>query len=310
MKLFDKVRATMKSKDVEGPFELYVTRTPGYLWACLFKVLHIHPIAVTLMSIVLGVASGWFFYSKDLEMNLIGMLLLIWGNWFDCADGQLARMTGKKTLIGRILDGFAGDLWFFSIYFFICLRLQDEMIPVIGRPWGIWIWLLAAYSGLWCHVRQCNVSDYYRNYHMYFELGDKRAEFDNTENLQKQYNSLKWLSGDWFQKIYLFFYIQYTGRQEHMAPWAHNFVYRITRRYASAENIPQEWRDRVCRRSKPMMPLANICTFDTRVIVLFITLAIGQPWIYFVFEGTVLEAIKIYMVRVHEKFSHSFFEMV
>lgn len=50
-------------------------------------------------------------------MNLIGMFLLIWANWYDCADGQLARMTGQKTLIGRILDGFAGDVWFFSIYF-------------------------------------------------------------------------------------------------------------------------------------------------------------------------------------------------
>ena len=32
-------------------------------------------------------------------------------------------MTGKKSLLGRILDGFAGDVWFFSIYFFISLRL-------------------------------------------------------------------------------------------------------------------------------------------------------------------------------------------
>ena len=111
MRLIDKVRSTQKSRDVEGPFELYVTRTPGYLWAVLFRKLGVHPVAVTLMGIVIGAASGWFFYSTDVRTNLIGMFLLIWANWYDCADGQLARMTGKRTLIGRILDGFAGDVW-------------------------------------------------------------------------------------------------------------------------------------------------------------------------------------------------------
>ena len=121
--LKERVQATLKSEDTEGTFELYVTRTPGYLWALLFKKLHIHPIAVTLLSIVIGALAGYFFWWDDLYMNLIGMFLLIWANWYDCADGQLARMTGQKTLIGRILDGFAGDVWFFSIYFFLCLRL-------------------------------------------------------------------------------------------------------------------------------------------------------------------------------------------
>ena len=100
--LKERVQATLKSEDTEGTFELYVTRTPGYLWALLFKKLHIHPIAVTLLSIVIGALAGYFFWWDDLYMNLIGMFLLIWANWYDCADGQLARMTGQKTLIGRI----------------------------------------------------------------------------------------------------------------------------------------------------------------------------------------------------------------
>ena len=61
-RITDKVRATLKSQDTEGRFELYFTRTPGYLWALFFKALHVHPIAVTLMSIVIGAASGWCFW--------------------------------------------------------------------------------------------------------------------------------------------------------------------------------------------------------------------------------------------------------
>ena len=110
MNLKQRVLSTMKSREVESDFELYVTRTPGYLWALFFRWLHVHPIAVTLMSIVIGSASAYFFLFDDICYNLIGMLLLIWANWYDCADGQLARMTGKKTLVGRVLDGFAGNV--------------------------------------------------------------------------------------------------------------------------------------------------------------------------------------------------------
>ena len=42
MGLRDRVLATMKSRDTEGAFELYVTRTPGFcghsssaVWACI-----------------------------------------------------------------------------------------------------------------------------------------------------------------------------------------------------------------------------------------------------------------------------------
>ena len=124
--LKERVQATMKSEDTEGAFELYVTRTPGYLWALLFKKLHVHPIAVTLMSIVIGALAGYFFWPENIYMNLIGMFLLIWANWYDCADGQLARMTGKKTRLGRILDGAASEVWFVPIYLSLVCRFYHH----------------------------------------------------------------------------------------------------------------------------------------------------------------------------------------
>jgi hypothetical protein len=42
-------------------------------------------------------------------------------------------------------------------------------------------------------------------------------------------------------------------------------------------------------------------SFNTRVIVLFISLLVGLPWIYFLFELIVLNAMLIYMVGTHEK---------
>lgn len=299
MSLIDNVRATLKSQDTEGPFELYMTRTPGYLWACLFKWLGVHPVAVTLMSIVIGAASGWFFYSEDLGMNLIGMGVLVWANWYDCADGQLARMTGKRTLIGRILDGFCGDVWFFFIYLFLCLRMQGENIPFTDVQWGIGIWLLGAWAGLRCHGRQCAIGDYYRNIHLYFLLGAGRAELDSEAKIKEEMNSMKWMSKDWFHKLYLYFYARYTGSQEAQVKSFHTMMKGLEAKYGT--EIPLDVREDFCRESRPLMPLTNIITFDTRVIVLFLCIGFGIPWLYFIFESTVLEAIRFHMIVRHER---------
>ena len=299
MSLIDKVKATLKSQDTEGPFELYITRTPGYLWARLFQWMGIHPVVVTLMSIVIGGASGWFFYSEDLAMNLIGMGLLVWANWYDCADGQLARMTGKRTLIGRILDGFCGDVWFFFIYLFICLRLTKQDIPFTNTEWGIWIWMLGAWAGLRCHGRQCAIGDYYRNIHMYFLLGNGNAELDSSVKIKEEMNSMKWCSRDWFHKLYLYFYARYTGSQEDQVKIFHKMMIGLKERYG--ENIPVPIREDFCRESKPLMPLTNIINFDTRVAVLFLCVGFGIPWLYFVFESTILEGIRFHIINKHEK---------
>ena len=296
--LRERVLATMKSEDTESAFELYVTRTPGYLWALLFRSLHIHPIVVTLMSIVIGASAGYFFYFQNLRMNLIGMGLLIWANWYDCADGQLARMTGQRTLVGRLLDGLAGDIWFFCIYLGLVLRMQEM--------YGWWAWLLMAYSGLYCHTQQTAIADYYRNIHLWFLLGKGGSELDSTEQESKRFHELRWRRGEWFEKMYLFFYYSYTRRQERQAPKFQHFYKLLRQRYG--DDVPTDLRQRFREKSLPLMKYTNILTFDTRVGVMFLSLIIGQPIIFPLFEIGVLEPLRYYMRHRHETFCQTFYE--
>ena len=306
-KLLDNVRATMKA-DTEGTFELIFTRTPGYLWAQLFRVLHVHPIAVTLISIVLGAASAFFFVRHDLVSNIIAVALLVVANWFDCADGQLARMTGKKTLVGRILDGFAGDVWFQFIYVALAIRLTPT--------WGIWGWLLGAYAGYWCHIRQANLADYYRNLHLFFQLGPARSELDRSHLLRQRYDSLRWHSSAWFEKLYLFFYIRYTLRQEHMTPRCQEMlnhllaatsagsvggVFAATPSAPAAPSPSPSFREAFLRRSRPMMPACQALTFDLRIAVLYLTALLDIVWVYFLFEAIVLQIIFFRLRSRHEQ---------
>ena len=288
------IKSTLKSEDTEGFFEIYVTRSFGYLWALFFKALGIHPNVVTIISIVLGMLAGYMFYFDDLKHGLLGIFLLIWANWYDCADGQLARMTGKKSLLGRVLDGFAGDLWFFSIYFFICLRLTDT--------WGIYIWLLAAFSGLICHSKQCALADYYRNIHMFFQKGNSNSEFDKSSRQIKKMKSLNRKS-DWFEKLYLLFYIKYTKSQESLSPSLQKLLRGVERKWLErGEDIPSDFREEYRKNSKPLMKYTNILTFDTRAFVLFVSILVKEPWFFFIFEVTALNFIFFYMRGRHESF--------
>lgn len=292
------LQATFKSQDTEEWLDIHFTRPLGLLWARFFNHLDIHPNVVTILSIILGAAAGVMFYYPDLTHTLIGIFLLVWANLYDSADGQLARMTGKKTRWGRILDGFAGDVWFFTIYAAICLRLQEQPIPGTDEPWGVWIWLMAAVSGLICHGKQCQLADYYRNIHLYFIKGKSGSELDRFDALRKEFHSLSW-SKDGVWKLFLYFYGNYTRSQEQMTPAFQRFRAALSERYAGSE-LSDALRADFRKGSLPLMKYANILTFNTRAIVLYLSLLAGYPWFYFAFELVVMNILFLYMRNRHE----------
>ena len=292
------LQATFKSQDTEEWLDIHFTRPLGLLWARFFNHFDIHPNVVTILSIILGAAAGVMFYYPDLTHTLMGIFLLVWANLYDSADGQLARMTGKKTRWGRILDGFAGDVWFFTIYAAICLRLQEQPIPGTDEPWGVWIWLMAAVSGLICHGKQCQLADYYRNIHLYFIKGKSGSELDRFDALRKEFHSLSW-SKDGVWKLFLYFYGNYTRSQEQMTPAFQCFRAALAERYAGSE-LSDALRADFRKGSLPLMKYANILTFNTRAIVLYLSLLAGHPWFYFAFELVVMNILFLYMRNRHE----------
>ncbi|MDR0830916.1 MAG: CDP-alcohol phosphatidyltransferase family protein, partial [Prevotellaceae bacterium] len=156
--------SSLKSIETENWLDRIFYRKIGYKIAFWLKNSGITPNQITIISIFFGVAAGYLFYPVGLVADLsyphilwlngLGVILLIFANILDCVDGQLARLTGIKSQVGRILDGVAGDLWFISIYIFIAMRLSVE----IGSSWA---WTLAALAGA-SNLIQANITDYYK----------------------------------------------------------------------------------------------------------------------------------------------------
>ena len=289
-------QATLKSMDTEEHIDLWFYRPIGYAWARLAARLGVTPNAITIASIFLGIGAGICFYYPQMWINVIGMLLLIWANSFDSADGQLARMTGQYSRLGRILDGLAGDLWFATIYVAICLREVQTSEFFAAHHWVIWT--LAVATGF-CHAKQASMADYYRQFHLFFLKGKEGSELENVSDLEKRNRETHW-KGNFWKKLTLSVYTNYSLQQVKTTPQMQLLRKTLIEHFGTGA-IPQAFRDDFRTMSLPLMKYTNILSFNWRVIVLFISLFLRMPWIYFVFEFTVLNALMIYMVVRHER---------
>ena len=301
-KFKEMLQASFKSNDTEEWLDVHFTRPIGLVFALFWNKLGVHPNVITILSILLGIGAGICFYYTDLWHNVAGVLLLMFANFCDSTDGQMARLTGKKTLIGRMLDGFSGDVWFFCIYVALCMRMQNQPIPGMEQTWGIWIWVLGAIAGFLCHSPQSSLSDYYRNIHLFFLKGKSGSELDNSEQQRKVFEQMK-ADKDWLGCLFFYNYANYCRSQEKRTPKFQRF-FQLYNEAQTAEASQQEMREQVRQSflegSRPLMKYTNVLTFNTRAICIYITALLNCPWAYFLFEIIVLSILYVHMHRKHE----------
>lgn len=292
------LQASFKSKDTEEWLDVYFTRPIGLVFAIFWNKLGVHPNVITILSIFLGVGAGIMFGYTDLMHNILGVLLLMFANFCDSTDGQMARLTGKKTLLGRVLDGFSGDVWFVTIYFAIIFRLFNQNIPGTELHWHLLIFVLAFVAGVMCHSPQSSLADYYRQIHLLFLKGKEGSELDNYAQQRQIYENLP--KSKWFDRLFYYNYANYCKSQEKRTPKFQKMMEVVKERYGSVENMPQELKEQFIKGSRPLMKYTNILTFNVRAITLYVTCLLNCPWVYLLVEIIILSIIYIYMHKKHE----------
>ena len=290
------LRLSFKSEDTEEWLDVHFTRPIGLAFALLWNKFDIHPNVITIVSIFLGLGAGWMFHYTDLWSNVCGVLLLMFANFCDSTDGQMARLTGKKTLIGRMLDGFSGDVWFFAIYIGIVARLWNQHIPFTNIEWGIWGFVLCALAGFGFHSKQSSLADYYRQIHLFFLLGKEGSELDNYRQQRQIYENLP--KGEVLSRLFYYNYANYCKSQEQRTPQFQQFFARWKN---DAALQTEDVRQQLLAGSRPLMKYTNLLTFNSRAITIYVTCLLGCPWVYPLVELTVLQAMYVYMHRKHEK---------
>jgi phosphatidylglycerophosphate synthase len=316
----EKINKTLKSADTEDWLDLHVVRPLCYYFAVLFAKLDIHPNTVTIWSMIIGAASTVFFAygswyyagSFGLWMNIVAILLLCLADILDCTDGQLARMTGKKSRLGRILDGVAGFAWFVPIYhvlvyrFYMHHELEFEWLGIADTPENVWIATAVVYAlGLWSGIvglaGQQRLADYYIQVHLFFLKGEKGSELDNSKKQQEIYNQMT-KETPTVERVFQKSYIDYTRKQENKTPQFQRLLQKLKEKFGSTDNVPQEFRDEFRRRSLPVIKWNGLLTFNFRSAWLFLFCLMDVPVMNFVWEIVGMGLLAWYVNYRHESF--------
>lgn len=280
--------SSLKSIETENYVDRIFYRPIGFRIARSLKDTGITPNTVTLISILVGVAGACMFYfTGNMTLTLVGIIGLVCANILDCVDGQLARMTGIKSEIGRILDGVAGDLWFLTIYIAISLRLYDEVGSVI-------IFIIAALS-LVSHLTQAALTDYYKTLHLYFVDPQKGKEFESPEDVKSRLDQMP----NGINKAFTYLYWHYTKLQSRLTPHLGQMMSKINQHYPN-DAIPNDLSIKFRKGSLIVMKNIDLLTFNGRSIPLFIILITGHVWFYFLYEILFLNIILIVAKNQHE----------
>lgn len=316
----EEFKKTLKSSDTEDWLDLHFVRPFCYYWALLFARLDIHPNTVTILSMFIGAGSAIFFgcasffYNgmEGLMFNIIAVLMLCLADIFDCTDGQLARMTGKKSKLGRILDGLAGFTWFIPIYhamiyrFYLHHELEFQWLGIEDTPENALIvtgiaYILGLIAGFMGTGGQQRLADYYIQVHLFFLKGEKGSELDNSKRQQEIYDQMD-ESTPAYERYFQKTYIDYTKKQEASTPQFQRLLAKLRSKYGSLDAIPQEFREEFRQYSLPVIKWNGLLTFNFRSFWLFLFCLLDVPVMYFVWEIVGMGLLYLYVKRRHEAF--------
>ena len=284
---------SLKSWDTENWLDRYFYRPIAFKIALLLKPTRVTPNAVTIFSIFVGVAACLLFFpDQNLLINLVGFALLVFANTLDCVDGQLARMTGKGSQIGRILDGMTGDIWFFTFYLVMSFRFIES-----HEGWGLWFFGITVLSAL-SHLYQAGMVDYYKTLHLHFLKGGKDSEFEDTSSIDAKFKAMTWKK-DGISKLFLKLYYYYTMNQELFTPQLKRYINKLNEIYPAG--YPQDLNDSYREKSLKLMPALDAMTFNARSVVILLSLVLNISWLYFAVEILVMNPLLYMTMFRHEK---------
>ena len=316
----EEFKKTLKSSDTEDWLDLHFVRHICDYGALLFARLDIHPNTVTILSMFIGAGSAIFFgcasfYYNGMEglmFNIIAILMLCLADIFDCTDGQLARMTGKKSKLGRILDGLAGFTWFIPIYhamiyrFYLHHDLEFQWLGIEDTPENALIvtgiaYIIGVIAGFMGTGGQQRLADYYIQVHLFFLKGEKGSELDNSKRQQEIYDQMD-ESTPAYERYFQKTYIDYTKKQEASTPQFQRLLAKLRSKFGSLDAIPQEFREEFRQYSLPVIKWNGLLTFNFRSFWLFLFCLLDVPVMYFVWEIVGMGLLYLYVKRRHEAF--------
>src|SRR4051812_24260379 len=152
-----------RPRELEDPLNFFVYHPLAARLARLLVPTGIAPNAVSVMGLVALCAATWAYTRLDAPLNaLIGFALMLLWHVVDGADGDLARMTGRTSATGELVDGVCDYVGNIIMYVAFAFLLDDTL--------GAWAWVLAVTAGA-SHIVQTNHAETQRRLYLWRAYG-------------------------------------------------------------------------------------------------------------------------------------------
>lgn len=145
-------RLAFKAIEIEELTDIFFFRPCGWAIARGARAIGLTPTHLSILRAITGIAGGALLYNQS--PGLPAFALLILSEIIDSSDGQLARMTGNITELGRVFDGVGDYVAHGAIYIAIAAGMIHR-----GGSSSVLIWMLLA--GL-SNAIQSQMYDYHR----------------------------------------------------------------------------------------------------------------------------------------------------
>lgn len=299
-------RGSLKHPDVEELVDLWVHRPLGYLVARVVYPTALSPDALTLASMVVGLASAAAFVSGPLgagSHHVLGGLLLILSAVLDCSDGQLARMRNSSSRFGRMLDGAVDAV------------VQAAVVPavlvyMVWRRGGVSSpgtvgWLIAAVLAILSGVRHTTLYDQFKN--VYVRNTDPLPrDCDDLDEIEAEWARLrasgKVSVGTWFRFGMYRLHLKLVAQTMR---WIDPFV---PVRFADMPPYSPERAARYRALNATLMRLWSLFGVGTHIFALGVCAILDRVEWYVVLRLGVLNALLCLLVPLQRRASRMFFQ--
>ncbi len=157
-----------RASEIEDPTNLVLVHPVSNRLTPRLAAAGVHPNAVSLCGMACGTAAGFaYHHPHDPRAVVAGLGLMLAWHVLDGVDGQLARLTGKQSPTGKVLDGVCDYVTFAAVYVGLASALAPER--------GAWVWALVALSGA-CHAVQSALYETQRQDYLFWGRGRASAE--------------------------------------------------------------------------------------------------------------------------------------
>ena len=276
-----------RPRELQDPLNHYLYHPLAWQFARVLAGTPITPNMVSVLGAGFVVAAalvytGWLGALAWPFAALLGLALHMTWHVVDGADGDLARLTGRSSPIGEMVDGLCDYLSHVVLY----ILLATVLAAGTGLFSGWLAWVLVVAAGL-SHALQANHVEVQRRQYQYWVYGTPWLR--NSHAAEGSATSKSWAGA---------LVSAYIGVASGMTPQALKIDAAVQAAGGDRDRLDQI-ATAVRAEAPPLLLLCKILGPNPRAIVLGISMLAGSPLWYMLYQTIVLNLLLVHSVRAH-----------